>query len=145
VQVRVFQQTYAAIAPRRETLPGGFVASVVWWSLDDYLTSRPGITVERFGLFAPDGTARPVASLVAQQYAALDAAGRTVARVPIREAPEPQPSVAPPVAGLVLLAVGVAVGGPALILGLLAIRGHRRSRVVRAAVRLAPVRGGRAP
>jgi hypothetical protein len=35
------------------------VAAAVWWSLDDYWTERPGITIETFGLYRPDGTLRP--------------------------------------------------------------------------------------
>ncbi|HEY3523022.1 MAG TPA: glycoside hydrolase family 2 TIM barrel-domain containing protein [Candidatus Limnocylindrales bacterium] len=139
IQSAIFRDTYAAIAPRRDTLPDGFVGSVVWWSLEDYLTSRPGITVERFGLFGPDGARRPVASLVAREFAALDAGTRPSTLPPTREPPEPVQAPAPPVTGLIVLAVSVALGGPLAVLALLAARGHRRSRHVRAAARpLAP-------
>ncbi len=132
IQEKIFRDTYAAIAPRRTTLPGGFVGSLVWWSLDDYLTSRPGIALERFGLLRPDGTRRPVASLVADQYEALDRATERVTLPPTRERSEPAQSPAPPVVGLVALALLVALGGPLAVLGLLAARGQRRSRHVRA-------------
>lgn len=133
-QVRIFRSTTAAILPRRDTLPGGFVGSLVWWSLGDYLTSRPGITVERFGLFRPDGTRRPVADVLAAQYGALDEANRTVARIPARETPAPEPSPTPPLIGLVALAAAIALGAPLGVLGLLVLRGHRRSTDLRAAV-----------
>lgn len=133
IQESIFRDTYAAIGPRRDTLPDGFVGSLVWWSLEDYLTSRPGITVERFGLFTPDGSRRPVAALVADEYAALDAATRPVALPPTREPPEAVQSPAPPVVGLVALAMVVALGGPLGVLAFLAARGHRRSRHVRSA------------
>jgi hypothetical protein len=140
VQETIFRGTYAAIAARRDVLPAGFVGSVVWWTLEDYLTSRPGITVERFGLYGADGKPRPVASLVTSAFTALDAATQPLARPPTREPPEPVQSPAPPLAGLVALALGVALGGPLALLVLLGARGHRRSRHVRAA--LAPLARG---
>jgi glycosyl hydrolase family 2 len=59
-QRRVFDETAPAIVDRRATLAGGYVAAAAWWALEDYTTLRPGIDVEHFGLFAPDGLARPV-------------------------------------------------------------------------------------
>jgi beta-galactosidase len=69
-QTRVFEVTYGQLAPRFDTLPGGYVGAAVWWTLDDYWTQRPGIQVEHFGLYRPDGSLRPVGALVAQAYAA---------------------------------------------------------------------------
>jgi len=69
-QMRVFEVTYGQLALRFDTLPSGYVGSAVWWALEDYWTQRPGIQVEHFGLFRPDGSARPVGTLVAQAYAA---------------------------------------------------------------------------
>ncbi|HSR25852.1 MAG TPA: glycoside hydrolase family 2 TIM barrel-domain containing protein, partial [Candidatus Eisenbacteria bacterium] len=69
-QTRVFEVTYGQLAQRFDTLPGGYVAAAVWWTLDDYWTQRPGIQVEHFGLYRPDGSLRPVGTVVAQAYAA---------------------------------------------------------------------------
>jgi len=69
-QQRVFELTYGQLAQRFDTLPGGFVGAAVWWALEDYWTQRPGIQVEHFGLFRPDGSPRPVGVVAAQAYAA---------------------------------------------------------------------------
>jgi beta-galactosidase len=74
-QERVFKVTYSAIEPVQDLQPGGYVGATVWWSLDDYWTERPGIDIERFGLYRPDGTARPVAAAVASAYAATATSG----------------------------------------------------------------------
>jgi beta-glucuronidase len=74
-QERVFKVTYSAIEPVQDLQPGGYVGATVWWSLDDYWTERPGIDVERFGLYRPDGSARPVAAAVASAYAATATSG----------------------------------------------------------------------
>jgi beta-galactosidase len=60
-QRRVFDETAPAIVARRATLAGGYVAAGTWWALEDYTTLRPNLEVEHFGMFAPDGSARPVA------------------------------------------------------------------------------------
>lgn len=70
VQTQVFQVTYGQLAQRFDTLPGGYVGASVWWSLDDYWTQRPGIQVEHFGLFRPDGSLRPVGALAGQAFQA---------------------------------------------------------------------------
>jgi beta-galactosidase len=134
-QTRIFTATSAAVAPRRATVPGGFVSSLVWWSLDDYLTSRPGITTERFGLFAPDGRRRPVASVASDGFAALGRPAATAQRGPVRETPPSIPVSTPPVLGLLLLTLAVSIGGPLAVLAVLAGRGHWRSRPARHAVR----------
>jgi hypothetical protein len=89
-QSRVFEVTYGQLAQRLDTLPSGYVGSAVWWSLDDYWTQRPGLQVEHFGLYRPDGTTRPVAGLVTQAYQA-----------------DAGPSQRPPVTRLVTGGVGV--------------------------------------
>lgn len=61
-QRRIFTETAPQLLDRRSTLAGGFVSAAVWWALADYATLRPNLDVEHFGLFAPDGTARPVAA-----------------------------------------------------------------------------------
>ncbi len=62
IQKRLFTDTAPQLLDRRSTLAGGFVSAAVWWALEDYATLRPNLDVEHFGLFAPDGSARPVAA-----------------------------------------------------------------------------------
>jgi hypothetical protein len=61
-QQRIFTETAPQLLDRRSTLAGGFVSAAVWWTLEDYATLRPNLDIEHFGLFAPDGTPRPVAA-----------------------------------------------------------------------------------
>ncbi|HKV89336.1 MAG TPA: glycoside hydrolase family 2 TIM barrel-domain containing protein [Candidatus Dormibacteraeota bacterium] len=68
-QVRVFNAYYSQMTSDFDTLSNGFLGATVWWSLDDYWTQRTGITVERFGLYRPDGSLRPVGSVVTNAYA----------------------------------------------------------------------------
>lgn len=68
LQADTFRRTYAALAPVLATESGGYLGAIAWWSLEDYWTDRPGIDVEHFGLFRPDGSRRPVAVLVATSY-----------------------------------------------------------------------------
>jgi beta-glucuronidase len=74
-QQRVFKVTYGAIEPVQDLQPDGYVGATVWWSLDDYWTERPGLEVERFGLYRPDGSARPVQASVASAFAATATSG----------------------------------------------------------------------
>lgn len=67
-QRTVFADTHGALDGARDTSPGGYLGFELWWSLEDYWTTRPGIEVERFGLFRPDGTRRPVADAVAASF-----------------------------------------------------------------------------
>jgi beta-glucuronidase len=67
-QQEVFAQTYPALAANFGTSPKGFVGAAVWWSLEDYWSDVPGIDVERFGLFAPDGAMRPVGALASSAF-----------------------------------------------------------------------------
>ena len=68
-QLRVFNTYYSQLAQNYDTSQDGFVGAAVWWTLDDYLTQRPGLTVERFGLYAPDGTLRPAGVAAARAFA----------------------------------------------------------------------------
>jgi len=79
-QLQVFNTYYAQLAPDLDSEPGGFVAAAVWWSLDDYWTERPGITIESFGLYRPDGALRP-AGVAASRSFALTAPPAPPARV----------------------------------------------------------------
>jgi beta-galactosidase len=130
-QARVFQDTYAAIAPDRDDLPGGYVGSAVWWTLNDYWTDRPGIEVEHFGLFRPDGSQRPVASLATAAFGAVSTAGRGAQQGIVSGGRgEALPRSDPlRLVGYVGYALGVAsLAGLALVAALLLSRGRRRAR-----------------
>jgi beta-galactosidase len=131
-QRRVFDVTYAQLSQRFDTLPGGFLGSAVWWTLDDYWTQRPGIDVEHFGLLRPDGSPREVAAAAATAYAA----DSTLApRGPVQRvvsggvgARAGRPGASRQLVGL----VGYALALPTLLLGLAAIvllaSGRRRGQ-----------------
>jgi hypothetical protein len=68
-QLRVFNTYYSQLSSDFGTVQGGFVAAAVWWTLDDYWTQRPGLTVETFGLYRPDGSLRPAGVAVARTFA----------------------------------------------------------------------------
>ena len=57
-QRRILTATYNAIGPELAINPSGYVAGAVWWTLDDYWTQRPGVKIEHFGLFTPNGDPR---------------------------------------------------------------------------------------
>jgi hypothetical protein len=81
-QQQLFEATYPAIATRFDTVQGGYVGSAVWWSLEDYWTDVPGITIERFGLYRPDGSERPVAGLARAAFGTVTGPSAPVAGVP---------------------------------------------------------------
>ncbi len=68
-QLRVFNTYYSQLSSDFDTTQGGFVGGAVWWSLDDYWTLRPGISVETFGLYRPDGTLRPAGVAASRNFA----------------------------------------------------------------------------
>ena len=124
-QQRVFNTYYSQLTAHLDTSPGGFVAASVWWSLDDYWTQRPGITVEAFGLYRPDGSLRP-AGISASRSFALAAPAAPPA--PVRSegiAVAIQPSSRH---GLLLayVAYGLAVPAAALVLAIAVMAGRRR-------------------
>jgi hypothetical protein len=57
-QQHVFNTYYQQISASFDTEQDGFVGAGVWWTLDDYWTEKPGLVVEAFGLYKPDGTLR---------------------------------------------------------------------------------------
>jgi beta-glucuronidase len=67
-QRRILNDTYLAAAPDFDTEPSGFVAATVWWTLDDYWTQRPGVKIEHFGLFTPNGDPRPAGVQAAELF-----------------------------------------------------------------------------
>jgi beta-galactosidase len=130
-QTRVFEVTYGQLTQRFDTLPSGYVGAAVWWTLDDYWTQRPGIQVEHFGLYRPDGTLRPVGALVSQAYAADSGPAQ---RPPLQRVVSGgvgvgagRPGASRQLVGLVAYAIGL----PALLLGaavVLLTRWPRRHR-----------------
>ena len=71
LQRDVFAATSRPLLADRSTVAGGYVSAAVWWTLEDYATLRPNITVEHFGLFAAEGEARPVVDAVREAFSDL--------------------------------------------------------------------------
>jgi hypothetical protein len=69
-QLRVFNTYYAQLTATFDTEQDGFVGAAVWWTLDDYWTQRPGLTVETFGLYRPDGALRKAGAQARKAFAA---------------------------------------------------------------------------
>jgi beta-galactosidase len=67
-QVRVFNTYYPQLSADFDTEQGGFLGAGVWWTLDDYWTQKPGLTVETFGLYRPDGSLRKVGAAAARAF-----------------------------------------------------------------------------
>ena len=68
LQQRVFNTYYTQLSLNSDTQPDGFVGAGIWWTLDDYWTQRPSLSVERFGLYRPDGSMRKVAGTASQAW-----------------------------------------------------------------------------
>jgi beta-glucuronidase len=128
-QVRVFNAYYAQLSSDFATQPGGFVAAGLWWSLDDYWTQRPGITIERFGLYRPDGSLRPAGAVVNHTYS-------------LTAPPAPPPSVRSTGVAIAItpseqhsrlvpyIAYGLALPALALLLAIFGLSRIRRRQIV---------------
>ena len=68
LQQRVFNTYYTQLSQDFGTQPQGFVSGAIWWTLDDYWTQRPTLSVERFGLYRPDGSLRKVGANVSEAW-----------------------------------------------------------------------------
>ncbi len=68
LQKSILTDTYGELARQSDIDPSGFVAGSVWWTLDDYWTMAPGLSVEHFGLFSPSGTPRLAAQAAAELF-----------------------------------------------------------------------------
>jgi beta-glucuronidase len=75
LQRRIFTETYPAFARHADTTEGGFVGLATWWTLEDFLTMRPGIGIEHFGLYAADGTPRPAQAVARSAFGARSGEG----------------------------------------------------------------------
>jgi hypothetical protein len=67
-QRRILADTYQAVVPYLDDTPNGFVGATVWWTLDDYWTQRPGLRIEHFGLYTPNGDPRPAGLQAAELF-----------------------------------------------------------------------------
>ena len=103
----------------------------IWWTLDDYWTQRPGVRIEHFGLFTPNGDPRPAGLQAAELFSGGAGQG---ARQKIVSSATGAP-IQPAFEGKLLLgylayALTVALAIPAVILlGLLARQRRRRVTV----------------
>jgi beta-galactosidase len=86
-QALVFEETYAALDRYRADRPGGFVSVANWWALHDFATQIPGIEVEEFGLFRPDGTLRAAGELAMEAFDTDAGMGLELALEPELERP----------------------------------------------------------
>ncbi|HVS49306.1 MAG TPA: glycoside hydrolase family 2 TIM barrel-domain containing protein [Candidatus Dormibacteraeota bacterium] len=128
-QQNLFRGTYPALATHFDTLPDGYLGSAVWWSLEDYWTDVPGVTVEHFGLYRPDGSERPVAGDARVGFGSVTVPAAPVVGLPSRGSGVAAPT---PTAGRLWLYLGYAVVVPAVPLatitfGLLWLRRRRVS------------------
>ena len=126
-QRRILVDTYQAAAPLLDTNPSGYVAGAVWWTLDDYWTQRPGVKIEHFGLFTPNGDPRPAALQAADLFSGGAGQGARQKIVSTAVGEPRQPAVQGlQFLGYLAYALAVSLAIPALILVLLLIRPPRR-------------------
>ena len=74
-QADVFEETHRVLERHRADRAGGDVAAVTWWALSDFATQVPGVEMEQFGLYRPDGTLRPAGEAAAVRFAASSESG----------------------------------------------------------------------
>jgi beta-galactosidase/beta-glucuronidase len=129
-QAQVFRKTYPALAGNFDTQVGGYVGSAVWWSLDDYWTDIAGIGVERFGLYRPDGSIRPVGAIARSSFGQVTSQSGTIPGIVSggsgAAAPVPEPSH-------FALHLAYALALPCILVGVIAglLLGMRRRRLLR--------------
>jgi len=130
-QRQVFRKTYPVFAANLDIFPAGYVGSTVWWSLQDYWTDVPGIVVERFGLFRPDGGMRAVGVEAQTSFGRVTApavaAPKVVSGGQAVAVPVPEPSHFAVHLAYVLVFPCLLVG--MLVAGMLALRRFRRPRL----------------
>jgi len=129
-QRQVFRLTYPAFAANLDLLPAGFIGSTVWWSLEDYWTDVPGIAVERFGLFKPDGGMRAVGAEAKSSFGQVTTPAATAPHVVSGGQAVPVPVAEPShFAGQLIYAAVF----PCVLVGVLvgALLGLRRLRLAR--------------
>jgi beta-galactosidase len=128
-QRRILVDTYQALAPELASNPSGYVAGAVWWTLDDYWTQRPGVRIEHFGLFTPNGDPRPAGVQAAELFSGGAGQGARQKIVSSATGATIQPAFeGKRLLGYLAYALTLGLAIPAAILvGLLA--GQRRRRV----------------
>jgi beta-glucuronidase len=129
-QRRILADTYQAAASELDTNPSGFVGAAVWWTLDDYWTQRPGVKIEHFGLYAPNGDPRPAGLQAAELFAG--GAGQGAKQKIVSSATGLARKAAPSLrfVGYLAYALIVALAIPAaILLGLLLTRPRPHARV----------------
>jgi len=127
-QRRILADTYQAAAADLGTNPSGFVGAAVWWTLDDYWTQRPGVKIEHFGLFAPNGDPRPAGLQAAGLFAggAGQGAKQKIVSSATGQARNPAPALR--FVGYFAYALTVALAIPAAILLVLLLTRPRPRR-----------------
>jgi beta-galactosidase len=127
-QKRILDDTYQAVAPVLASNPSGYVSGLIWWTLDDYWTQRPGVKIEHFGLFTPAGNPRPAGLRAAELFGGGAGQGARQKIVSKATGTVPQPAFQGTLLlGYLAYALTVALLIPAAILLLLLIgRGKRR-------------------
>lgn len=124
-QLRVFDTYHAQLSQDFDTAPNGFIGAALWWALDDYWSERPGLTIERFGLYRPDGTLRPAGAAVSHAYALT---GSSRPPTPVRSAGLAVPIVSSQRNARLLpyIAYGFALPAVVLVVAILALSRVRR-------------------
>jgi beta-galactosidase len=125
-QAQIAGATGRQFVDRRVTSPDGYVGSAVWWTLEDYFTMRPGIQLERFGLYGPDGSPRPAAAVVRTTLHPMSAPpGRAAPASTGRSLPAPPRDTGLLFLGYLAYAVIVTIGLLAVVLAAMLARGGR--------------------
>jgi beta-galactosidase len=125
-QAHIAATTGQQFVDRRVTSPGGYVATAVWWTLEDYYTMRPGIELEQFGLYAPDGSPRPAAATVRAILRPMSAPpGRAAPASTGRSLPAPPRDTGLLFLGYLAYGVIVTLGLLAVVLAAMLARGGR--------------------
>ena len=139
-QRQVFRATYPAFASNLDVFPAGFVGSTVWWSLEDYWTDVPGIAVERFGLYRPDGGMRAVGAEARSSFGRVTAPVATAPQVVSggQAVPVPAPESRRFAAQLALVVLFPVVLIGVIFAGLLVLRRRRTGSADSARPRFAP-------
>ena len=130
-QRRILADTYQSVASDLGTNPSGFVGAAVWWTLDDYWTQRPGVKIEHFGLYTPNGDPRPAGLQAAELFAG--GAGQGAKQKIVSSATGQARRGAPALrfVGYFAYALVIALAIPtAILLVLLLTRPRRRQRVL---------------
>jgi len=130
-QTQIFRNTYPAIAANFDTQDRGYVGSAVWWSLEDYWTDVSGIGVERFGLYRPDGTMRPVGVAARTGFGEVTSPSGTISGIISGGAGAAAPVPAP---SQLALKFAYALVVPLVLVGVITgmLVGMRRLRSIRA-------------